>query len=183
MTETANTLLAPRFLFRLAVPLARCDIAWQQGGVPLPETDRLLDLAALDSSTQHEERVFADVRMAWSETGLWRRVVQLADSNSHVDVDAIEAKRFGVTTSGHCLLFDRSGRRLFSGGVTISRGHEGQSIARLNLDRLLRGERFECQEYPVFGCPLFENSIPNAAQRPQPKSRAVASAVRVLWRW
>ena len=91
---------------------------------------------------------------SWIETGLWRRVVDLADSNSHVDVDATEAKRFGVTTSGHCLLFDRAGRRLFSGGVTISRGHEGQSIARLNLDRLLRGERFECQEYPVFGCPI-----------------------------
>jgi hypothetical protein len=71
MTEpTANTLIAPRFLFRFAVPVARCDPLWTPGGVELDESFRLPNLAALDAGTADAERQFADVRMAWSPDGL-----------------------------------------------------------------------------------------------------------------
>ena len=68
--ELTNTLLAPRFLFRFAVPIARRDPIWMPGGVELDESYRLSNLAALDAGSDNAERAFADVRMAWSHEGL-----------------------------------------------------------------------------------------------------------------
>src|SRR3972149_4146414 len=97
----SNTLIAPRFLFRFAVPLGRCDAAWKPGGLELDESFRLLDLAALDAGTDNQERSFADVRMAWNTHGLllnvrvegkqqplWCRESRLGDSDGlHVWID------------------------------------------------------------------------------------------------
>jgi hypothetical protein len=66
----SNTLLAPRYLFRFAVPVLRRDPIWQSGRVELDESHRLLNLAALDGGTADREPSFADVRMAWSPDGL-----------------------------------------------------------------------------------------------------------------
>jgi hypothetical protein len=69
-TPESNTLLAPRFLFRFAVPLRRRDPIWKPGGVELDESYRLLNLAELDTGSADREPAFADVRMAWSAGGL-----------------------------------------------------------------------------------------------------------------
>ncbi|MEM6330895.1 MAG: hypothetical protein AAF790_11675 [Planctomycetota bacterium] len=69
-TPPQNTLLAPRFLFRFAVPIARKTPIWSKKAVALDESYRLPDLAALDSGTPSAERRFADVRMAWADEGL-----------------------------------------------------------------------------------------------------------------
>lgn len=65
-----NSLLAPRFLFRFAVPVLHRDPVWKTGGLELEESHRLLNLADLDSGTADRERAFADVRAAWSHEGL-----------------------------------------------------------------------------------------------------------------
>ncbi|MEX2168581.1 MAG: hypothetical protein WD851_04685 [Pirellulales bacterium] len=65
-----NALLAPRFLFRFAVPVRQREPIWKATGVSLDESYRLPDLAALDAETPVSERQFADVRMAWSKQGL-----------------------------------------------------------------------------------------------------------------
>ncbi len=65
-----NTLLAPRFLFRFAVPVAHHEPIWKSGGVELDASYRLLNLAAFDAGSDSQERHFADVRMAWSPQGL-----------------------------------------------------------------------------------------------------------------
>ena len=64
-----NTLIAPRFLFRFAVPVARHEPIWKPG-VALDEAYRLPELAALDGGTEHREQALADVRMAWAPEGL-----------------------------------------------------------------------------------------------------------------
>ncbi|MEM9185390.1 MAG: hypothetical protein AAGB00_02710 [Planctomycetota bacterium] len=68
--DRANTLLAPRFLFRFAVPLRRKSPIWSKRGVTLDEGYRLPDLAALDAGTPSAEPRMADVRMAWDFDGL-----------------------------------------------------------------------------------------------------------------
>jgi hypothetical protein len=65
-----NTLLAPRFLFRFAVPLLRHNAPWKPTGVALDESFRLLNLAELDAGSADRERQFADVRAAWNPQGL-----------------------------------------------------------------------------------------------------------------
>jgi hypothetical protein len=69
-TPETNTLLAPRFLFRFAVPVVRRDPIWKAGGVDLDESHRMLNLAELDANSSDREPSFADVRMAWSPQGL-----------------------------------------------------------------------------------------------------------------
>ena len=69
------------------------------------------------------------------------------------DPRAAEAGRFGVATSGHALLFDRDGRLLFSGGITPSRGHEGDNFGASAILARLDG-RPAPAESPVFGCPI-----------------------------
>jgi hypothetical protein len=69
VSET-NTLLAPRFLFRFAAPVRRRDPIWKAGGIELDESYQLLNLAELDAGTADRETSFADVRMAWSTSGL-----------------------------------------------------------------------------------------------------------------
>jgi hypothetical protein len=44
------------------------------------------------------------------------------------DPDRMEARRFGAETSGHNLSFGADGGLLFSGGITASRGHAGESV-------------------------------------------------------
>jgi hypothetical protein len=90
----------------------------------------------------------------WEHTDLWRRAAAIPGVEVHADPAGIEARRFGVRTSGHVLLFDAEGRRRFSGGITRSRGHQGDNPAAAALLALLQGETPDDTEPPVFGCPL-----------------------------
>ena len=51
MSETINTLLAPRFLFRFAVPVRRRTPLWKAAGIELDDSYSLMNLAELDSNT------------------------------------------------------------------------------------------------------------------------------------
>jgi hypothetical protein len=68
------------------------------------------------------------------------------------DPDGREARRLGVMTSGHVLLYDRAGRLLFTGGITGSRGHEGDNVGCESVIRLLRGEGGARHRNDIFGC-------------------------------
>ena len=72
------------------------------------------------------------------------------------DMDGAEARRFGVLTSGHVLLYEPGGRLIFSGGITRSRGHRGDNFGRSALLAAIHGERIDRGSIPVFGCPLFD---------------------------
>ncbi|HKS16351.1 MAG TPA: hypothetical protein VJU16_03510, partial [Planctomycetota bacterium] len=66
-----------------------------------------------------------------------------------------EARRFGIETSGHVLLFSPGGARLFSGGITSARGHSGDNAGLdLALERL-RNPSLPTASTSVFGCLLF----------------------------
>jgi hypothetical protein len=73
------------------------------------------------------------------------------------DDGGVEAKRFGVTTSGHVLLFHPDGSLLFSGGITRARGYEGESSSSEALRARLMGKTRELYSAPVFGCPLLDS--------------------------
>jgi hypothetical protein len=71
-----------------------------------------------------------------------------------VDDLGVEPARFGVATSGHVLLFDTSGRLLFSGGITHARGHEGDSLGSAAILARIAGTDRTRYDTPVFGCPI-----------------------------
>jgi len=72
------------------------------------------------------------------------------------DIDGREARLFGITTSGSVALFDQSGALLFHGGITPSRGHEGDNAGCAALTSLLAGRASAIRTTPVYGCSIGE---------------------------
>ncbi len=103
-----------------------------------------------------------DAPEAWEITDLWYAAARIPGVTSICDENGDEAKKFGAETSGHVALFAPDGSLRFTGGITSSRGHEGDNPG---LDALI-----SCADHgsprslswPVFGCPLRN---PEAIQR------------------
>ena len=95
-----------------------------------------------------------DVSPDWSRTDLWRSAVAIPGVTVVRDDDGAEARRFGALTSGLTLAYDRDGRLLFEGGITPSRGHEGNSFGQERIVSLLTGGKADRTDSPVFGCAL-----------------------------
>jgi hypothetical protein len=70
------------------------------------------------------------------------------------DPQAREAARFGALTSGHTVVYDQTGRLIFSGGITGARGHEGDNPGREILLAALGSGADRSSKYRVYGCPL-----------------------------
>ncbi len=95
----------------------------------------------------------------WTHSSLWRAAAAIPGVEVIVDRNARLAARFGSATSGQVFLFDRDGRRLFSGGITGARGHEGENRGRNLVVALARGEVCAASVTPVFGCSLHDAPI------------------------
>lgn len=70
------------------------------------------------------------------------------------------AKSLGAHTSGTVLFYDAAGALKFNGGITVSRGHEGDSNGGDTLRALLASEAPRTRSTPVYGCPLSSNATP-----------------------
>ena len=90
----------------------------------------------------------------WREPALERSVTTIPGVEIRHDDGGVEATRFGMATSGHVLLYSTSGSLLFSGGITPSRGHEGENDGIDSLNALILHETTPRRKNSVFGCPL-----------------------------
>jgi hypothetical protein len=88
----------------------------------------------------------------WAHTGLWSRAEELLRADVDVDAGGAEAARFDARTSGLVLAYAPDGRRLFAGGVTAARGHEGNNAGRDALVAALRDD--VAARAAVYGCAL-----------------------------
>jgi hypothetical protein len=70
------------------------------------------------------------VPTGWEQGDLWNSAKDIPGLNVIRDQGGLEAHLFAVEGSGHVLLYAPSGKLLFSGGITASRGHEGDNIGR-----------------------------------------------------
>jgi hypothetical protein len=96
----------------------------------------------------------ADADDEWLMSDTMQRAKALAGATVFVDRGGVEARRFGAATSGTVKWFDSAGQCLYSGGVTVSRGHEGSNIGSDAIDGLLRGGTAPVYGLPPFGCRL-----------------------------
>lgn len=94
----------------------------------------------------------------WLGGPLWERARSIPGVRSFADPGGIVARAFGTSTSGETLLFDARGALLFSGGITVSRGHMGDNIGRDTIAALIEGRGSKFHNFPivvkVFGCSL-----------------------------
>jgi len=95
----------------------------------------------------------------WAKSDLWRTAAALPDVTLIVDDEGIEARRFGVSTSGQTLLYDNAGALLFAGGITGARAHQGDNDGRRSIVALLNRKTPGRTATNVFGCSLFSDGL------------------------
>jgi hypothetical protein len=71
------------------------------------------------------------------------------------DVGGSEVKRFGIQTSGETVVYSPSGTRVFSGGITPGRAHQGENAGSSAVIALLHHQPAQTSTTPVYGCALF----------------------------
>jgi hypothetical protein len=104
-----------------------------------------------------------DVTEDWDDSALRARAGTIPGAVVVPDDAGVEATRFRATASGFVVLYDASGRLRFSGGLTSSRGHEGDSFGRRRVLAVLAGQTPDRDDAPVFGCSLGITHGPSGA--------------------
>ncbi len=94
------------------------------------------------------------------ETDLWHIAGNIPGVERFADYGGTETERFRAYTSGQVLFYDAGGRLQFSGGLTPSRGHEGDNVGRAAIVRFIRGGAAGHFESFTFGCPLYSEIQP-----------------------
>ena len=90
----------------------------------------------------------------WADTGLRASAEKIPGVRVIVDENETETNVFGVTTSGTALLYDVLGNLRFQGGVTRSRGQEGDNTGRSAIADLVNNNFSEYDETSVYGCEI-----------------------------
>jgi hypothetical protein len=91
----------------------------------------------------------------WHNTDTITSALQLPNSSVVWDINGIESSRFGAVTSGTVMVYLPSGKRVFAGGVTASRGHEGDNTGSdLVVATLTEHDQTAEASTPAFGCRL-----------------------------
>jgi hypothetical protein len=95
------------------------------------------------------------VPAGWEQGDLWNSATSIPGLRVIRDQGGGEAHRFDVEGSGHVLLYAPSGKLLFSGGITSSRGHEGDNVGRSAIVSFILNGHTRVSHTPVFGCSLL----------------------------
>jgi len=93
--------------------------------------------------------------LGWEEGDLLQTAKRMPGVNIFRDAGGKEAVRFGARGSGQVFLYATSGKLLFSGGITGSRGHEGDNLGRSSVTSLVLNGHPPVTSTPVFGCSLL----------------------------
>ncbi len=108
----------------------------------------------------------------WTDEAMLKSCRDVPGASVFLDTDGADARRFGIRTSGHVLLYSSEGRLLFGGGLTASRGHAGPSAGQDALRECLRTSVATDRRYPVFGCSIQANGLSNLRSEIPSQSRA-----------
>lgn len=101
--------------------------------------------------------------VGWERTDLWDTAARIPGVTVMSDPGGGEVRRFDAATSGQAILYDADGRLLFRGGITASRGHQGDNAGRSTITALILNTAPKEQAAaatPVYGCPLADNTLP-----------------------
>jgi hypothetical protein len=108
---------------------------------------------------------------AWAKGPLWNLASIIPDTKVRMDVGSPEANLFGAKTSGQTYLFNPEGDLLFSGGITPSRGHQGNSHGRERIIALVTQSSAERGVSDVFGCPIHASDLSQQLPDSEPIAR------------
>lgn len=96
---------------------------------------------------------------SWQEGKIAQEAAALAGVRIVWDQDEKLTRLFHATTSGHVLLFAANGQRLFSGGITATRGHAGWNAGRGAVVAHHEHKPGVRSSAPTFGCQLTSEQL------------------------
>lgn len=91
----------------------------------------------------------------WERTDLWHAAAAIPGVAPLVDLDGRAARAFDAQVSGDTQVYGPDRLLAFSGGITPSRGHEGDSEGRRAIVAHLAHVPTPTRNTPAFGCYLF----------------------------
>jgi hypothetical protein len=130
--------------------------------------DELQVVLSHPSHPVHAEIVFVQLPSFTDEEmrdESWEEAGRIPGLERRIDKGGIEARRFGALVSGYTVLYDASGKLLFDGGITGSRGQVGANAGRDSVIDFLRHGKADKIRTRAFGCYLFDR-----AERPFPST-------------
>jgi hypothetical protein len=92
----------------------------------------------------------------WERTDLWRDAARIPGVSVLTDLGGLEASRFGAQASGQTMLYDATGNLRFTGGITSSRGHAGDSLGRTAILSVVNTGNSGTSHTSVYGCSLHD---------------------------
>jgi hypothetical protein len=98
----------------------------------------------------------------WTSTRLVQQAGNLRSARVVFDPGGREASRFRAAVSGQVLLFSKTGRLLYSGGVTAARGHEGDNAGQDAFEHALAHPDDPAAHFPIYGCGLITQVEPES---------------------
>jgi hypothetical protein len=90
----------------------------------------------------------------WQRTDLWWDARRIPGVSVLSDLGGAEASFFGAQASGQTMLYDVGGHLRFSGGITASRGHAGDSPGRSAILSFVNTGNSATSHTSVYGCSL-----------------------------
>lgn len=87
-------------------------------------------------------------------SALYQHAMQLPRTRVNRVTSVTELRRFDFRTSGETRLYRPDGTLVFQGGITASRGHEGENAGSAAVVTHARAELCGTNATPVFGCAL-----------------------------
>lgn len=95
---------------------------------------------------------------SWVESATTGKLRTLGNVTVIADRDAEVCRRFDVSTSGHVLVYNKNGELKFSGGITPSRGHEGDCASGTAFLATVNGNSDAKESCPVYGCAIVQSN-------------------------
>lgn len=94
--------------------------------------------------------------LEWVKNDLWEKAKSIYGVKVISDSGYRETDLFGANTSGQVFFFSKTGQKIYSGGLTPSRGHMGDSVGRDHILEWMDGKNVGRKISSVFGCSLRE---------------------------
>lgn len=123
----------------------------------LSELERLLASRG-EGSSAHVTVVFHCPNSrpeSWMASETWRRASRIPGVDVRADESGDETRRFGALTSGMIVAYDALGRLQYAGGITGSRGHEGDNAGADSLASVIASQPPASRNCSVFGCRIL----------------------------
>ncbi len=95
---------------------------------------------------------------AWDNTRIIRQALEIPNVRIFNDSEGHLSDSFGAMTSGHTFLYAPDGRRIFSGGITMARGHEGDNLGRSSIVQYILDGKSICDSTNIYGCSILNDA-------------------------